>query len=254
MPLFSLSSRCKTALASLAVFLVIGATAACALTTGGDGTWRYRMTVTVETPEGDKTAHAVWQVSADSNWAPLPEQAPMSFEVKGEAVVVDLGQRGVVFALLRGQTLGSDYSKYVLFKAIPSPPPSSQIAKPLDADVTFIGSRPLPPSLYPMFVRFRDMNDPKTVENLMSQERCPDTSGYPVKYCITEDRFAEAFGDGVKLKSVTLDLTNEPVTSGIVAKYAPSFNPYDEFLKWYSSLPYGDPRKIGPDSFRRWSE
>lgn len=219
MLLFPLPARAL--LASLAIFLVIGTTAACALTTGGDGTWRYRMTVTVETPEGDKSGYVVWQVTADSNWAPLPEQAPMNFEVKGEAVVVDLGQRGVLFALLRGQTLGSDYSKYVLFKAIPSPAPSSRIAKPLGADVKFVGGTPLPPDQYPMFVRFRDLNDPKTVESLMTQKRCPDTSGYPVKYCITEDRFVEAFGEGVNLKSVTLTITDEPVTSGIVEKYLP---------------------------------
>lgn len=73
----------------------------------------------------------------------------MSFEVKGEAIVVDLGQRGVLFALLRGQTLGSDYSKYVLFKAIPSPPPSSRIATPpLGEQTAVIGDLPLPPSLH----------------------------------------------------------------------------------------------------------
>lgn len=214
MPLFPLPARAL--LASLAIFLVIGTTAACALTTGGDGTWRYRMTVTVETPEGDKNGHAVWQVTADSNWAPLPEQAPMSFKVKGEAVVVDLGQRGVLFALL-----GGDYSKYVLFKTIPSPTPSSRIAEALGADVKFVGGTPLSPDQYPMFVRFRDLQDPKTVESLRAMQRCPGSTGYPVTYCIIEDRFVEAFGEGVKLKSVTLAITDEPVTSGMVEKYLP---------------------------------
>ena len=65
------------------------------------GTWRYRITVEVETPEGIKTGSAVREVSnaASSIRFGFPESTSPP-EVRGEAVVVDLGERGVLFALI----------------------------------------------------------------------------------------------------------------------------------------------------------
>lgn len=57
-------------------------------------TWRYKMTVTVETPEGIKTGSAVREISNSlqgNNWPDVGNPAG----VRGEAVVVDLSKRGV---------------------------------------------------------------------------------------------------------------------------------------------------------------
>src|SRR4051812_10059597 len=71
------------------------------------GTWHYKMTVTVETPEGIKTGSAVRAVTV--HLVPrLSLEVHPTIEVKGEAVAVDLGRRGVLFALMRGGLRGDD--------------------------------------------------------------------------------------------------------------------------------------------------
>ncbi|WP_066268991.1 hypothetical protein [Blastomonas sp. CCH3-A3] len=58
----------------------------------------------------------------------------------------------------------------------------------------------------PMLVRFRDINDPTTVER------------------VDPDALAASFGEGVKLRRVTVQLTDDPVTKGI-----------EKRLKWLDS-------------------
>ena len=53
----------------------------------------------------------------------------------------------------------------------------------------------------PYFVRFRNIADPKSVEQ------------------VDPDDLAKSFGPGVKLKSLTVQMTDEPVTSGIEKRF-----------------------------------
>src|SRR4051812_15423843 len=92
---------------SVLIVLAVGSVCA-ALPSGSGDTFRYKMTVTVTTPEGDKTGSAVREVSVTHGLHLTPEMQP-AVHLKGEAVVVDLGSRGVLFALLNGYYLGSDY-------------------------------------------------------------------------------------------------------------------------------------------------
>ena len=158
--------------------------------------WRYKMTVVVETPEGLKTGSAVREVTVKKGLALTPQMLP-DIEVKGEAVVVDLGKRGVLFALMRGGMHGQDYGSDILFDAFP--------------EKKKIGKVTLTPQQYPMFARFRDLNDPKTVEIIsqINDREMPDGYGGMSK---TSE---EVFGSGVKLKDVTIEITNDSITSGI---------------------------------------
>src|SRR6218665_2890440 len=62
---------------------------------------RYKMTVTVETPEGIKTGSAVREAGRYTEPSILPDQGGVFYRViGGEAVVVDLAERGVLFALI----------------------------------------------------------------------------------------------------------------------------------------------------------
>ena len=58
----------------------------------------------------------------------------------------------------------------------------------------------LPVQLYPLLVHFKDIHDPKSIEALEPLE--PDT-------------FVAAFGPGVKLRRITLTVTDDPITTGI---------------------------------------
>lgn len=155
------------------------------------GTWRYKMTVTIETPEGDKVGSAVREVVSNSGWKIVPESCdPCSNLKKGEAVVIDLGQRGVVFGLLTGPKIGVDHAQYLLFQFFPDRKPN--------------GVMTLKPEWYPKFVSFEDLNDPKTVKNLLDYKSCGVR-----ELCLEKDYFEETFGVGVKLKLVTIEMTED---------------------------------------------
>jgi hypothetical protein len=59
---------------------------------------------------------------------------------------------------------------------------------------------PVPPILYPLLVTFTDIADPKTVTRVDSAN------------------LAATFGPGYALTSITLEITDEPVTEGQVQK------------------------------------
>jgi|AntRauTorcE11897_2_1112592.scaffolds.fasta_scaffold02754_1 hypothetical protein len=97
----------------MAVAMLMPVTA-CTFAGGSNGGYHYKVIVSVETPEGIVTGSAVREVSF-SDGIRLSESGP-SIRPKGEAVVVDLGDRGVLFAL----TSFDDYRK--VFATFPGPP------------------------------------------------------------------------------------------------------------------------------------
>ena len=128
-------------------------------------TVRYKLTVEIDTPEGVKTGSAVRKITIWRQPQLLPDIPTIQSDVAGEAVVVDLGRRGVVLGLLRGA--GGAYEGHrFLEKALPPPRGSAReyvlYYKNLDK-----AYRTLNPETYPGFVYFRDMKDPKTVTSLL---------------------------------------------------------------------------------------
>lgn len=177
------------------------------------GTWRYKMTVVVETPEGVKSGSAVREMSNARSKIELNlPQGTHPAKIKGEAVVVDLGERGVLFALLSGYRYGPDHAKTILFNVFPSGHGGNSAGgikyyRDLkDAKAT------LEPPDYPVLVMFRDINDPKSVERVL--DITAGKSGYATRdeYKLRKDRFEELFGEGVRLKEITIEMTEEPVT------------------------------------------
>lgn len=176
------------------------------------GKWRYRMTVTVETPEGVKTGSAVREVRVDRGLKLLPEMGA-SVELTGEAIVVDLGKRGVLFALI-----DEDAAWRIVFDLFPV----KDLAPLTSEGIRYYSSlknakATLDPGRYPLLVRFRDLRDPTTVEALCSgevMEKCKKR--YLKRQVIPID---EAFGKGVRIKEVVFEMTDDPVTSsGIIDK------------------------------------
>lgn len=214
------------------------------------GTWRYKITVEVETPEGIKTGSAVREVTVQLTPKITPETKPTT-SLKGEAVVVDLGKRGVVFALLKGHRMGEDHGTFLPFYAFPfwaewSSKDTIHYYRNLKA-----GPTEIEPDKYPLFVRFRDQKAPKTIENLYEVDWCLErhTDGTCTKtgFHVVADRFEDAFGEGVRLKSVTVEMTDAEITRQ-VKTFMPSYEDVT-YMQWFRSLPYGDPKKIGPYNF-----
>ena len=128
-------------------------------------------------------------------------------EYKGEAVAVDLGEKGVLFCLLKGVegSAGVDYPLYIVMHAFPEHFEEFRNVtgvSVVDAMRKLDSIRPRPKTnmpfeKLPMLVRFRDINDPETVE------------------LVDPNDLEKSFGNGVKLVSATMEITDEPVTKGV---------------------------------------
>lgn len=218
------------------------------------GTWRYKMTVEVETPEGVKTGSAVREVSIQLTPKLTPETKP-KIKLQGEAVVVDLGTRGLVFALIKGFKVGVDHGKLLPFYAFnfegtPISRAGLRYFSNLHGEIA-----ELKPDLHPFFVRFRNISDPKTVEYLIDLENCPSDHSGKKNFCQDGDHFEKAFGAGVKLKSVVIEMTKDSITQE-VDKYLPWLKQLHGYLSGkhakftnepYDSLDSGDFRSKGSE-------
>jgi hypothetical protein len=169
--------------------------------------YRYRLTVEVETPEGLKTGSSVIEVKQRLVRAgSSPANMAVERRVRGEAVAVDLPGGRTLFALLRSDN-NVDWASYVMQTLAPHSE-SETFAQQLDNMLLLEGEivlpRTFPPvghleerSAYPMLVTFGDLDDPTSVER------------------VDPDDLAATFGDGVSLKRITVQVTDDPVTSGI---------------------------------------
>jgi hypothetical protein len=168
-----------------------------------------RITIDVETPEGLKIGSSVQEVVFSLEPCPLCNHSGpvLRRKVRGEAVTVDLGSRGVLFALLNGGTVDQVTADPIVPHIV-----MTVLAKDIrpneewaTADVVrrlrhVSGKAQIPPELMLYLVRFHDVNDPKTVER------------------IDPENLAEKFGLGVKLVKATIEITSDPVTTGIEKK------------------------------------
>lgn len=216
----------KKFLIAIGVLVLSGAAIAVAMDQVTDNaktySWRYKMTVEVETPEGVKTGSAVRKVDVAIKPYPLDARHPYrsKIKVKGEAVVVDLEERGVVFGLV-----SPDSYRAELYKAFPIDGPSTpegseyydRLPLGLKADLTEKNALWL--------VTFTDLNDPQSIKT------------------VTSDNISDIFGQGIKLKNIILEITDQPVEWGMVKQY----------LKWFGEkrigLGFADPKKPDPVNY-----
>jgi hypothetical protein len=176
----------------------------------GGGLWacsedrvRFRLTYTIETPDGEKTASHVLETS---RWQGGGFTGRYSYGYRGEAAIIDLGAGKLLFALLR-PSQGSASPDRIMWlpeqaywselraqcRANPTPGSYCNIQ---DGDVSAFKLRQLEARHYPMLVTFDDINDPKTVK------------------LVDPANLAATFGDGFSLKSITIEITDEKVTEG----------------------------------------
>ncbi|WP_146227718.1 hypothetical protein [Rhizobium sp. UGM030330-04] len=163
--------------------------------------WHQKLTVTVETPSGPKSASSVMKASLEDRDGPfaLPEARGAFFELQGEAVVLEVLPGKYLFALLKDMP-----RPYGLFFPGEAPvdiaPKFERMSKPATATLTR--------SDYPLLVAFTDINDPKTVKK------------------VDPDDLEDFFGQGTSLSSITLSITRERVTKGKVENVLPWLNEY----------------------------
>lgn len=166
--------------------------------------YRYRLTVEVDTPEGLRTGSSVIEVQQGMGRTTMDGYGPVvRYRIRGEAVAVDLPGGKTLYALLRS---GNDVDWAT--RVVPFLSPDQDDENPLDDVLLMEGKQEVPRTwppvghlserpAYPMMVTFGDEGDPTSVT------------------LVDPDDLAASFGEGVKLKRITAELTDEPVTTGI---------------------------------------
>ena len=177
--------------------------------------YRYRLTVEIETPEGVKSGSSVIEVKQSIGRTAMDGFGKQVFlRIRGEAVAVDLPDGSTLYALLRS---GGDVEWAA--RVIPLLSPDAGDENSLDDFLLLEGKKELPrrwsaqgpfnnAAAYPMLVTFGDEANPTSVT------------------LVDPDDLAATFGEGVKLKRITAELTDDPATSGL-----------DERLGWLSEFP-----------------
>ena len=152
--------------------------------------WNYKVTVTVETPEGIITGYSVRKMTATKNFmgGTLFPRIKRSFT--GEAIIVDLGTRGILLSLLNRNVYKEFLETFTSWEPITK---EGLIASKLDVGTI----KELNPSEYPRMIALKNVDVEKQLIN------------------INGVNLEEAFGLGVELKSIELEITNEPITRNI---------------------------------------
>jgi hypothetical protein len=165
--------------------------------------WNQKLTVSIDTPEGEKSGSAVQHV----RWTTAPlllregrDGPSAGGTVIGEAAMVDLGGGKYLFALLSGtrglwgnaETIAS-FAFWGMDKAAGTQEGLEYLTALPE------GSRAvLEPDNYPLLVTFDDINDPKTVKR------------------VDPANLEASFGLGVRLKEISLEMTGDVVSKGNV--------------------------------------
>lgn len=179
-------------------------------------TVRYRLTLEAQADGELKTASGVREVTYSKGLA-VGGQGALSIGVRGEAIALDLGDRGTLFALLSAGLDGRSGAEWIVLRAfdfdggsMPSP-----FEEGIKQVLRLSGKRELPLDTLPKLVRFRDPGDLRSVE------------------WVNPLNIGGRFGADAKLVRVTLEIvragiwplndygiTGEPLTSGIESKLA----------------------------------
>jgi len=185
---------------------------------GGSETYRYRMTVYVDTPAGPQSGSSVIEIVTSPPFLMGSTQT----NVRGEAVAVDL-PGGTLFALLRSPTNPSAAGNYASNAYHDAMPYGVDILKRQTAPVLLPRD-----NYYPQLVRFRDPHDARTVEVL-------DPSN---------------LGAGARVSRIVIQMTDDPVTETIESRL-PDFGKGSGYGEWLGQLDFHDHRRIFTTDFRR---
>lgn len=168
--------------------------------TTGRYSWHQKLTISVETPAGEVSGSSVSSVSWRKQWIRWDGMG-WYYDLTGEAVVVEVTPGRYLFALLKGAGT-TEYMGSVAAASIAGRE-GRVLDQALFSEVHYRSNRArgvitVPEYQYPMLVTFDDITKPQTVREVDPED------------------LAAVFGEGVRLKAVTLEITDEAVTEGRV--------------------------------------
>ena len=169
--------------------------------------WHQKLTLEVQTPTGVKSASTVNYVALSRVWTFFGLGYDRVYDFSGEALALDLAPGKVLFVLLSGFVRPSQEAMaWGVFKdLVPDEKDSSgnyifeayrNISKARE-------TRVVPRKNYPLFLTFADLNDPRTFS------------------IVDPDNLEATFGPGFSVKQMTLGITSERLTYGVIDPYIP---------------------------------
>jgi len=177
---------------------------------GGANSIRYRLTLEVETPEGTKTGSGVIEHMArynDGFFRGLGAGAGLAVGTRGEAVIVDLGARGLLLCLLTRDIAREGSADELL---LPKIFPFDKWGGSQEDYSTYLGRlesrKPVadaPLERLPMLARLRNPQDPATAER------------------VDPSNLAATFGAGVRLVRVRVQITDDPLAPPTIENKLP---------------------------------
>ena len=165
--------------------------------------WRYKVTVEVAVLEEMKSGSAIREACMTPFEGYNPMVVDFKESVKGEAVVVDLGERGLLFAIM-----DQDGSIFDIERAYEGPKLHTDEGVEYYSQLPVGKQAELPSKYWPDMVIFKNINDPKSIISVYSSE--PTGPLITSLYKIT-DNTTEVFGENVEIKNVTLEITDDPI-------------------------------------------
>ncbi|MEO1048011.1 MAG: hypothetical protein AAFW59_06750, partial [Pseudomonadota bacterium] len=182
------------------IMRILGALFAALLLTScsSSETFRYRLIVEVDTPQGPRTGSSVYEVSVWEMWGDSLVGNKVGGTFRGEAVAVDLPNGRTLYALTRNATWNAHYA----------------ISTPALGKGHFLGIKrarwikdnhakgELRRERFPMFVTFVDEEDPTSVME------------------VDRDDLEATFGAGYAVNRVRIEITKDPITTGLEKRLA----------------------------------
>jgi len=166
----------------------------------------YKLSIDIDDNSAPRHGEGVIEVQFLSQPIRIDNTPNWSIGARGEAFAVDLGERGTMFVLLSGESgtkgrgaveAGQRALGTYFHASFGDTPPNLRGWLQINSFASKHESVEVDPSNLPMLVRFRDTNDPASVER------------------VEPNALDASFGPGVKITRVTAQLTDEPMTTGI---------------------------------------
>jgi hypothetical protein len=162
---------------------------------------RYRLTLDATVDGVPHTGSGVAEVRYSKVMLQGPATNELDINKNGQAVILDLGPRGIVFCLLNQEESGAGRlnGNYIVPKsfgleAVPRP-----LEKGLSQIRSLQGKVDVPLNRLPTLARFQDLNDPASVQE------------------VDPMNIAKTFGAGAVLTKATIEIVSqsEPLSTGI---------------------------------------
>jgi hypothetical protein len=192
--------------------------------------WHRKLTITVDTPSGPVSGSSVVReyFAEIGAWLFFPETAGTDYGLFGDAPFVQVAPGKYLFALLpQYQSRSAQPSSFETFFPGENP---SKIAPRLS---TLREKRNVATNQFPIFVTFENIENPDSVK------------------LVDPSNLAASFGEGYSLKGLTLEITAEEVTDGLMDRLLPILSKDQVFIDvGWLNLPFNHPlRSVDRNSF-----